>query len=165
MATFDFSRLADIKQIAGDRIDRVVRGTLLDLTARVIRDTPVGDPDLWLYNRGTKQDPDYVDYLAYQEAPAGYVGGTAKGNWQAAINSEPKGEVARVDEDGDATISAAKAAIDGAPGNIYYLTNNVPYIERLEFEGWSSQSPAGMVRVNLRQLDQDIDAQIARLPS
>lgn len=147
MATFDFARLADIEKIAGDRLDEVVRGTLLDMSSKVIRRTPVGDPSLW-------QSP----------APPGYAGGTARGNWQATIGQPAAGELARVDETGQATIADLTPMTEAAPGNVYYLTNNVPYISRLEFDAWSSQARAGMVRITLSELDRDIQEQIAQLP-
>jgi len=30
-----------------------------------------------------------------------------------------------------------------------YYTNNLPYIERLEFQGWSKQAPSGWVRTEI----------------
>lgn len=146
MATYDFSRLADIKKIAGDRYDEVIRGTLLDMTRRVIMRTPVGDPSQW-------QSP----------APPGYVGGTARGNWQASINQPEQGILPRADEGGNATLADAQPAIEAASGNVYYLVNNIEYILPLE-NGWSNQAPAGMARITLRELGQSIDEQLAKLP-
>lgn len=34
-------------------------------------------------------------------------------------------------------------------GDTLYLTNNLPYAERIEFEGWSKKAPQGMVRRNI----------------
>lgn len=34
-------------------------------------------------------------------------------------------------------------------GDTFYFTNNMPYAERIEFKGWSSKAPTGMVRVNI----------------
>jgi hypothetical protein len=39
-----------------------------------------------------------------------------------------------------------------AVGDLYYLTNNLPYIERLEY-GWSKQAPGGMVRKNMQNFN------------
>lgn len=147
MATLDFSRLADIERIAGDKLDQVVRGTLLDLSRRVIMRTPVGDPSGW-------QNP----------PPPGYVGGTARGNWQVSYGSPEPGVLARTDQSGQTTIADVAQQTELAGGNVWYLTNNLPYIQRLEFEGWSDQSPQGMVRISLSELDRSIDAQIAQLP-
>lgn len=147
MAKFDFNRLADIEKIAGDRLDDVVSGTLLDLSRRVVLRTPVGNPSLW-------KDP----------PPPGYTGGQAKGNWQASLNQPTTTELERIDKTGSSTIADILPMTEAAPGNVWYLTNNLPYINRLEFDGWSTQSPEGMVRVTLAELDTIIDERIAELP-
>ena len=146
MANFDFSRLADIERIAGDRMDEVVRGTLLDLSKRIVLRTPVGNPSLW-------QGP----------PPPGYTGGQARGNWQASIGSPASGTTEATDRSGTATISGIAGDTHQAPGNVWYLTNNLPYIGKLEFDGWSTQAAEGMVRVSLRELDRSIDEQVANL--
>ena len=146
MANFDFSRLADIERIAGDRMDEVVRGTLLDLSKRIVLRTPVGNPGLW-------QGP----------PPPGYTGGQARGNWQASIGSPASGTTEATDRSGTATISGIAGDTHQAPGNVWYLTNNLPYIGKLEFDGWSTQAAEGMVRVSLRELDRSIDEQVANL--
>jgi hypothetical protein len=37
-------------------------------------------------------------------------------------------------------------------GSIFYLTNNLPYGERLEY-GYSKQAPSGMVRITLAEYE------------
>ena len=147
MANFDFSRLRDIERIAGDRMDKVVRGTLLDLSRRVVLRTPVGNPSLW-----------------QGQPPPGYTGGQARGNWQASISSPASGTTTAIDKTGTPTITSIAGETQNAPGNVWYLTNNLAYINRLEFDGWSTQATEGMVRVSLRELDRSIDEQIADLP-
>ena len=44
------------------------------------------------------------------------------------------------------------ATVPELAGNVVYLTNNLPYAQRLEYEGWSKQAPAGMVRVNMARI-------------
>jgi hypothetical protein len=67
--------------------------------------------------------------------------GRFRGNWQLGIESVPQGETGRLDPGGSATVGAIIAGIPAeAAGHIYYLTNNVPYAQRLE-EGWSKQAP------------------------
>ena len=34
----------------------------------------------------------------------------------------------------------------------FILTNNLPYAERIEYEGWSDQAPIGVVRVSLARV-------------
>ena len=123
MANFDFSRLADIERIAGDRMDEVVRGTLLDLSKRIVLRTPVGNPSLW-------QGP----------PPPGYTGGQARGNWQASIGSPASGTTTAIDKTGTPTITSIAGETHKAPGNVFFLTNNAPYIGRLEFDSWSTQA-------------------------
>lgn len=53
----------------------------------------------------------------------------------------------------DADLSKA-AHIDG--GELIYITNNLPYIERLEF-GHSKQAPAGMVRLSVAEVAAEIE--------
>lgn len=74
--------------------------------------------------------------------------GRARGNWQTTTQSPATGEVERNE-------SAAQAELTqrvGGAGSVTYLTNNLPYIERLE-NGWSKQAPAGMVRVNFTRVE------------
>jgi hypothetical protein len=146
LANFDFSRLRDIERIAGDRMDEVVRGTLLDLSKRIVLRTPVGNPSLW-------QGP----------PPPGYTGGQARGNWQASIGSPASGTTTAIDKTGTPTITSIAGETQNAPGNVWYLTNNLPYISILEHDGWSTQAKEGMVRISLRELDRSIDEQIANL--
>jgi hypothetical protein len=106
----------------------------IGLTAltRFVERTPVGNPELW-------ESP----------PPVGYTGGRARGNWQASINIRPEGESKTTDASGANTVTKGFAVIESLPasqaiGAIIYLTNNVPYISRLE-EGHSSQAPAGTI--------------------
>ena len=147
MANFDFSRLRDIERLVGDRMDKVIRGTLLDLSRRIVLRTPVGNPSLW-------QGP----------PPPGYTGGQARGNWQASISSPNTGTTATIDKSGSATLASINGKVQNAPGNVWYLANNLPYIGRLEFDAWSTQATEGMVRVSLAELNRAIDEQIADLP-
>jgi len=147
LANFDFSRLRDLERIVGDRMDKVVRGTLLDLSRRVVQRTPVGNPSLWA-----------------SAPPAGYTGGQAKGNWQASIGSPNTGTTATIDKSGSATLASINGKTQSAPGNVWYLANNLPYIGRLEFDAWSTQASEGMVRVSLAELQRSINEQIADLP-
>lgn len=121
--------------IAG--IDRLVRKVAIDLLKSVVYKSPVGDATLW-------QSP----------PPAGYVGGRFRGNWQLGVNSNPSGELSTIDASGANTINLGMANIPAtnAAGNIYYITNNLPYAQRLE-NGWSSQAPAGMVSLTVAEFD------------
>ena len=127
-------------------VDRVIRASALDITTAAIKRTPVGNPTLW------KSKP-----------PVGYVGGQACGNWFASINTPNTKSTNAIDKDGAATIANAQAAIEDAPGNILYITNNLPYIFRLEYQGWSTQAPVGMVRVSVLEFNNALSKAIGEL--
>ena len=94
--------------------------------------------------------------------------GRARANWFTSIGSPTSGTI---NFDADAgrgvaapnqsaasidAISKGSAAIAKATGNVLWITNNLPYIYRLEFEGWSRQAPAGMVRVTINDITRQL---------
>jgi len=131
----DISQLiTDVAQKYNRGIDDVVEDVAVSLSQRIIERTPVGQPSTW-------QNP--------SSAPPGYVGGRARANWFPSIDSPS-------DDTTDSTSTNESASrITGIKeqiaGNVYYLTNNLPYIRRLEYDNWSKQAPRGMVRVTLRE--------------
>ena len=136
--------------------DDIISGTCLDLSRRVILRTPVDS-------------------------------GQARWNWQASIGS-PKSNVLVSTPDEGSTVKAPNPSnastrrlnqiagvVEKAPGNIFYLTNNMPYIDKLEFGGYpspsptgktsggfSTQSPSGMVRITIREFNQIFNKQAAK---
>jgi hypothetical protein len=77
--------------------------------------------------------------------------GRARANWQVTIGTTANGTVEIDDKSGGATMSAATAASAGFnAGDTIYLTNNLPYILKLE-EGSSQQAPAGMVALTVQE--------------
>ena len=112
---------AAIKDIQ-DIPEKVVRGTLISLSSRIIKRSPVDS-------------------------------GRFRGNWQATIGSPASAQLSSVDTNGSATAAnAANVANRLEAGSIFYLTNNLPYGERLEY-GYSKQAPSGMVRVTLAEYE------------
>lgn len=66
--------------------------------------------------------------------------GRARANWRCSIGNP----VYESDENTQFDSSRARSAFQGAKaGDILYLTNSVPYIERLE-NGYSLQAPSGI---------------------
>lgn len=129
---------ADIRRFtdkAEKDTDKVVRAVTFSLFREVIQRTPVGNPDLW------KNPP-----------PPGYVGGRLKGNWQATQGAPAYGTLTSTDKDGNSTITRMAAGIGGW-GSVTYLVNNLPYAQRIEFDGWSGQADKGMVRVSMRRIN------------
>lgn len=127
--------------------DKITREATLDLFGGVIKATPVGNPDNW-------KNP--------EAAPPGYVGGRARGNWQVTIGSPASGEVDRVDEIGDATMADAEAKTPPGAGQVVLLTNNLPYIEKLEYGHSSQAEPGAMVRKNVARVQKMVDRLIRK---
>ena len=120
---------------AKDAADKKVRGACFELTRRVIQKTPVSD---------TK-------------------GGRLRANWQASINSPAVGEVLSKDPTGQNALMSADSAIKNATGNVFWLTNNLPYAAVVEFglykgsgpktiNGFSTQAPTGTARVSVEEV-------------
>lgn len=62
--------------------------------------------------------------------------GRARGNWQVTFNKPAKGQIERLSKNGVETINAGLAKLARLPNHGYglkiFLTNNVPYITKLE---------------------------------
>lgn len=111
------------------RLDTVIRKSTIELFGSVIKMTPV---DI----------------------------GRAKGNWQCSIGSPITSETDRLDRsslgsiNGSSAFAEVKETVKGT-GHVVWLTNNVPYIRKLEYsppgKGGSTQAPGGMVRLSLQR--------------
>ncbi|MEC7965396.1 MAG: HK97 gp10 family phage protein, partial [Pseudomonadota bacterium] len=85
--------------------------------------------------------------------------GRARANWQVTIGTVPNGTLDLTDKTGQATISRATATAAGLKaGDVIYMVNNLPYIQRLE-DGYSGQAPAGMVGLAVQDF-QEIARQV-----
>ena len=117
------------------RLDEKIRAVTIGVFSSVIRMTPVGNPTLW-------KNP--------ESAPAGYVGGRARGNWQCTIGSPAIDEIEGTNY--AMTEMAMSMIVPQHAGAKVYLTNNLPYIQKLEY-GHSQQAPAGMVRISIDRFE------------
>lgn len=104
-------------------VDQVHRGVVLELFSSVVRDTPVDT-------------------------------GRARANWLPAANTA-RTETVEWPEQGAKAMATTRTlaeienvARDAKAGDVTIMTNNLPYIGRLE-EGSSTQAPQGMVRRNV----------------
>lgn len=77
--------------------------------------------------------------------------GRARGNWQTTIGSPASGTTDRLGE-AEALAEVSQQSASFGAGKVIYLTNNLPYIYRLEYLGWSQQSPDGMARKNVARI-------------
>ena len=111
------------------RIDTVIRKSTIELFGSVIKMTPVDT-------------------------------GRAKGNWQCTVGSPATSEIDRNDSakldstNGSVAFADVVKTVKGA-GHVVWLSNNVPYIRKLEYmppgKGGSIQAPGGMVRLSLQR--------------
>ncbi len=77
------------------------------------------------------------------------LSGAARGNWQPDINSIQNDVLEIEDKSGNATVAKVATQTNNLKlGQYFTLTNNLPYILRLEY-GWSKKSPQGMLGINV----------------
>jgi hypothetical protein len=80
--------------------------------------------------------------------------GRFRANWNIGNGTPDSGTTELLDKQGGNTILVGDYTLKSIKinGQIIYVTNSLPYAYRLEYEGWSRQAPAGMVRVTLAEL-------------
>lgn len=74
--------------------------------------------------------------------------GRARGNWQISIGHDATETVNREDKKALGTVSAYKGEETGKLQNVkgdetIYISNNLPYIAKLEYGGYGDNSPSG----------------------
>jgi hypothetical protein len=110
------------------RTEKMVRGTVIGCASRIVKRTPVDE-------------------------------GTLRGNWQPSIGQPAYTDITRQDRAGEAV--AADIAREGQRlniGSVFYMANNLPYAARIEFDAWSQQAPAGMMRIEVLETAAAIQA-------
>ena len=78
------------------------------------------------------------------------LSGRLRGNWQTSVGAPITGELPlRQAAEAVADVERAVDSIAGKDATVFFR-NNLPYAERIEYEGWShTKAPAGMVRKNV----------------
>lgn len=88
--------------------------------------------------------------------------GRLRGNWLITANDPANGTVEIIDPSGDRTVRNIEsfiAKMSGEKNFDVYLTNNLPYAHRIEFDGWSkTKAPEGMVRKNFIRISNNLAA-------
>jgi hypothetical protein len=124
--------------------DAVVRRTVFRIMEKVAERSPVGNPRLWKVNvdrqaRSTKR-------LKRKDlsAPAGYVGGHFRANWQLGIGALQGGEIEGHNH--SAMLPREKAKMPDKPaGKVFYFGNNLPYAQEIENGHSQGQAPHGVI--------------------
>jgi hypothetical protein len=122
---------------ADERADQITRKISLDVGTALVLKSPVGDPKFW------KRPP-----------PPGYVGGRFRANWQYGQGGINRTTSQNIDKTGGPTIQRIVGSVGNRVlGQVHFITNSLPYANRLE-EGWSwRQAPNGMVQVTILEFD------------
>jgi len=74
--------------------------------------------------------------------------GRLRANWLTNVGQPGDGSSEATDPTGAAAIARVSQNMGGL-NDVVYFNNNLPYAERIEYDGWSAQAPEGMVRVNV----------------
>jgi len=89
--------------------------------------------------------------------------GRFRGNWQAAVGTIPSGTIEALDPSGNTVIAKVSGVTEGMnPGDVIYMSNNLPYAQRLE-DGYSQQAPSGMVKLTVQRFQPIADAVIRQI--
>lgn len=135
---------SDLKAFADKtsvKANAVVRKIVIDVGTALVMKSPVGDAKYW------KSPP-----------PKGYVGGRFRANWQYGLSAPVLTTSEKIDPQGTATIQTIVGKIDDkAAGSVHYITNSLPYVDRLE-NGWSRQAPHGMVGLTVLEYKPIVEA-------
>lgn len=133
---------ADLKRFAEAtkrNLNDAVRGVVLELGTRIVQRSPVDT-------------------------------GRFRGQWQIAAGgpdirtNEPFDKQALGSPPSATTFARWQGEVNAATiGSTFYITNSLPYARKLEYEGWSSQAPAGMVRVTVVEYGQIIQQVINKV--
>ena len=88
--------------------------------------------------------------------------GRLRGNWIISSENPANGTFDVVDKDGGKTTQNVQDFVsnlkDMANFDVF-LTNNLPYAYRIEYDGWShTKAPEGMVRKNFIRISNNLDA-------
>lgn len=110
-----------------DKLQRIRRGIIIKLFSAVILDTPVDT-------------------------------GRLRGNWQLKEGDPEQSTRELLDPSGAVAISEMTEGVNKSKAEeVMYLSNNLPYAARVEFDGWShTKAPEGMVRKNIARFNQII---------
>lgn len=144
-----------------ERADRLIRAVGIKTFSAVIRDTPVGDPDLWQSSWLDSKDRATV---ANNPGLEGYVGGRLRANWQCSLGMADT----TTDESTQhgRSIPAMMAICEKADRkDTLWLSNSLPYASKIEYDGHSQQAPEGMVRRNVARIKKIISGELRNLKS
>lgn len=90
--------------------------------------------------------------------------GRFRANWLSAYGAADTDTSESIDKSGGQAIGRLDAKLNGlAVGQVFYFTNSLPYAQRLEYDAWSQQSPAGMVRLSVANWQTIVAEEVSRI--
>jgi len=90
--------------------------------------------------------------------------GRFRGNWQYGAGQVNFSVDAPDDKSGAGAVGRLALGLQGwKRGETIFITNSLPYAKRLEFDAWSQQAAAGMVRISVIEWKAKIKQQAASL--
>lgn len=88
--------------------------------------------------------------------------GRLRGNWIISADNPANGTFDVIDPDGSKTTRKVEdfvSRLENLENFNIFLTNNLPYAYRIEYDGWShTKAPEGMVRKNLIRVSNNLHA-------
>lgn len=80
-----------------------------------------------------------------------FLTGALKGSWYSTLDQPSHMTEPRLDtQEGALAIADLQNAVNKwGDSGVLWQTNNLRYAEGVEFDSWSTQQPAGMVRINI----------------
>lgn len=105
------------------KLETAVRKTVLDLGSSIVQATPVDS-------------------------------GRLRGSWVYGNDAKPTEQPDTPDKAGGVSTRRIQQGVDGwRAGQTMWIVTNLPYAYRIEYEGWSKQAPAGMVRTTIANFE------------
>lgn len=162
-----------------EKMETIVKATIFKVLVRLVKRSPVGNPELWkvnqtaanynaavkAHNRALKSEASNLtktgrlrrglkvhDSMDIKK-PEGYTGGRFRGNWMVTMDvSATEPDMNRIDKNGQSTLELGLVALEEFKVGTtgVFISNMLPYAYPLEF-GHSSQAPQGMVRLTARE--------------
>jgi len=142
-AKFEAQFMANAK-IALEAAENVTKYSIAELYRLLYDNSVVGNPAYWK----TPPPPDYKP-------------GTLKKGWRISFSGF---------RDGDGQFTSASSIVQNHGMSLSinggtktaYIFNNTPYLERIEYQGWSKQAPNGFVRLAILRFTSIVDGNAAK---
>jgi|LGVE01.1.fsa_nt_gb hypothetical protein len=85
------------------------------------------------------------------------LSGRLRNSWFVAVEGFASGVSDRTSKSDEVISNMISDTNEFKLGKMISITNNMPYAERIEYDGWSAKSPSGMVRLNINRFQKWVD--------